>query len=139
MSQAQYVLAALTFFAWGLLLWKGRLAERLAACILIGLAVISPVLDDHSRTASMLLSIGGFVGLSGLALWQPRWWLIVAAGIQLVAALSHVAWLLLDTDRLWPAVTLRLLLWFFIIITALVGTAEGRWARYARSPSADRA
>lgn len=133
MTLAQSLLLLATLTAWVFMAWKGRAPEWLAALVLVVLTFGAPLVAAEGWWAAWALSGSGFLALTVLALWRPRWWLIGAAGVQLVAVLTHVAWAGLEIERLWPAVTLRLFLWTLIILLALAGVAEARWAPYARN------
>lgn len=132
LSSVQHLLFLVTALTWVALAWKGREPERLAVLVLAALTFGAPLVGDYGWAARTGLSAAGFFALTALALWKSRWWLILAAGVQLVTVLTHVAWAAFEFERLWPAVTLRLLLWAIIIVLAMAGVAEARWARYAR-------
>ncbi|HRO04328.1 MAG TPA: hypothetical protein PLS69_12055 [Terricaulis sp.] len=60
-----------------------------------------------------------------------RWWLIGAAGFQLVIFSTHFAPLIIPQEHIWPAITLRLLLWGGLMALCLFAVGESRWASYA--------
>ena len=68
-----------------------------------------------------------------LALRYERWWLIGAAGLQLVVFSTHFAPLLMPQERIWGAVTLRIVLWQALMLLCLFALGESRWAPYAKS------
>ncbi len=128
----QITLTGLTYVCLFLLLWKGRTAERLAGLGLCMLQFGTLVLDQGSRSGVAILSIGGFVLLFVLMLAYRRWWLIFAAGLQFVAVSTHIVTFQEPDTRMWANVTIRLIVWFLIMLIALFGVAEARWAPYAR-------
>ena len=70
--------------------------------------------------------------LVALALRYERWWLIGAAGLQLVVFSTHFAPLLIPEARFWSAVTLRLILWEALMVLCIFAIGESRWATYAK-------
>ena len=94
-SPLSILLEALTYGAMALLAWKGRTPERLVLAGLLALQFGSPILDHLTigsfRWAVAGLSLGMFGLLTGLALVYQRWWLMLAAGAQLIALSTHFA------------------------------------------------
>lgn len=104
----------------------GRI-ERRAAAMFAALLIITPFVQHDWPWAIPLSS----VVVTGLLLWwaatRDRWWLIFAAGCQLLALSTHVVVLIRLEDLMWPAVTVRWLSWFVMMVIALFGAWEG-WA-----------
>ncbi len=128
----QIVLLGLTLVSLFFLVWQGRVAERVAATGLTILVVGTPFVDDGSRYGVALLSVSVFLLLFVLMLAYRRWWLIFAAGLQFVAVSTHIVTFQEPDTRMWANVTIRLIVWFLIMLIALFGVAEARWASYAR-------
>ncbi len=137
-TPAQIILLGLTLVSVVLLVWQGRTPERVAA---LGLAVLvagTPFVDEGSRHGVALLSIGVFLLLFGLMIVYRRWWLIFAAGLQFVAVSTHIVTFQDPDMRMWANVTIRLIVWLLIMLTALFGVGEARWAPYARDRRSSR-
>ncbi len=123
-----------------LLLWKGRTPERIALCGLIALQFGSPLVDHlfigHLRWGVAILSTSMFCLLLGLALRYDRWWLLLAAGAQLIAVSTHLAGIAGSDALLWSIVSTRMVVWFELLLLALFGVWEAQCAPYARPKSA---
>jgi len=129
---AQYVTFAASLIVLAILLMAGRTAERVAAGTLTCLMFASPYLGLVSPIAHALASGVALAILVLLALRYERWWLIGAAGFQLVVFSTHFAPLLAPQETIWGAVTLRIVLWQAIMALCLFAIGESRWAPYAR-------
>lgn len=134
-SLAQLVLTVFTFLTLGLLLRFGRMAERAAGVALLVAQVGTPFVDHlhigEFRYGVAILSCGLFATLIILALRTDRWWLIAAAGVQLLSIGLWAATLLGDL-QIWGAVTVRIVIWMQLMLLALFGIWEARAAPYAR-------
>lgn len=125
---ALYIILALTVAAIVVLGVRGRMAERWAA-IAITATTLAPLPLQHleyanGRWALALVSVAFSASLVFLALRFDRWWLLVAAGIQLAATASYaVAWLQPDL-MIWSGVAFRRVLWGQLMIVALIGAFE---------------
>ncbi|MBO9500423.1 hypothetical protein [Brevundimonas sp. A19_0] len=125
---ALFTILALTLAAVVALAARGRLAERWAA-VAIAITTLAPLPLQHleyanGRWALALVSVAFSAGLVFLSLRFDRWWLLVAAGIQLAATASYaVAWLQPDL-MLWSGVAFRRVLWGQLMIVALIGAFE---------------
>ncbi len=115
-----------------LMLAAGKTAERIAAATLIILMFSSPFLGLTDPVAHALASGLTLAILTFLALRYERWWLIGAAGFQLVVFSTHFAPLLIPQETIWGAATLRIVLWQGIIALCLFAIGESRWATYAK-------
>lgn len=82
------------------------------------------------RPGVAFLSFSLLVVLTGLALKVDRWWLLAAAGFQLLAVST---WVLaaFNAASIWPGVTVRLFVWWLLMAAALIGVWESRKAPYA--------
>ena len=69
--------------------------------------------------------------LTTLALIYDRWWLLLAAGAQLIAVSTHLAGLAGSDALLWSIVSTRMVVWFELMLLALFGVWEARNAPYA--------
>ena len=118
-----------------MLLAAGKTAERVAAVTLLVLMVASPYIAREGPVAHALLSGSAFAILVSLALLYERWWLIGAAGLQLVVFSTHFAPLLIPQETIWGAVTLRIVIWQALMALCLFAIGESRWASYAKQSS----
>lgn len=133
LTVAQYVSFAVSIIALAMLLAAGRTAERVAAATLIVLMFASPYIAREGPVAHALVSGSAFAILVFLALRYERWWLIGAAGLQLVVFSTHFAPLLVPQETIWGAVTLRIIIWQALMALCLFAIGESRWALYAKS------
>lgn len=135
LSLAQIVLTLFTYLTLSFLLSFGRRAERIAGIALLVAQVGTPFVDHLQigdfRYGVAILSVGLFTTLIILALRTDRWWLIAAAGVQLLSIGLWVATLLGDL-QIWGAVTVRIVIWMQLMLLALFGIWEARSAPYAR-------
>lgn len=120
-------------FTWfvivALILWGGR-PERRAGALFGILHLATPAIDQLAigqvRWAVAITSMLTFAGLLRLALRCDRWWLVFAAGCQLLALSTHIISLLQIDSLIWTAVTLRWISWGGVLACALFGLWEGR-------------
>lgn len=132
LSVVQYASFAVSLIALAMLLVAGRTAERVAAATLVVLMFASPYLAREGLIAHALVSGAALAILVFLALRYERWWLIGAAGLQLVVFSTHFAPLLIPQERIWGAVTLRIVIWQALMALCLFAVGESRWASYAK-------
>lgn len=134
-SLAQLLLTLFTFLTLGLLLRFGRTAERIAGVALLVAQVGTPLVDHlhigEFRYGVAILAVGLFATLIVLAMRTDRWWLIAAAGVQLLSIGLWAATLVGDL-QIWGAVTVRIVIWMQLMLLALFGIWEARAAPYAR-------
>jgi hypothetical protein len=134
-SLAQLLVTFVSFLTLGLLLWFGRSAERIAGVALLVAMVGTPFVDHlhigEFRYGVAILAVGLFATLIVLALRTDRWWLIAATGVQLLSIGLWAATLLGDL-QIWGAVTVRIVIWWQLMLLALFGIWEARAAPYAR-------
>lgn len=131
-TAAQIGSFAASIIVLALMLAAGKTAERIASATLIILMFASPYLGltdpvAHAAASGLTLAI-----LTFLALRYERWWLIGAAGFQLVVFSTHFAPLLIPQETIWGAATLRIVLWQGIIALGLFAIGESRWTTYAK-------
>lgn len=120
-------------FTWlviaALIVWGGR-PERMASALFGILHLATPAIDQLAigqvRWAVAITSLLTFGGLLWLALKCDRWWLVFAAGCQLLALSTHIISLLQIDSLIWTAVTLRWISWGGVLACALFGLWEGR-------------
>jgi hypothetical protein len=132
LTVAQYGSFAVSVIALAILMAAGKTPERLAAATLIVLMFSSPYVAREGPVAHALVSGVSLAILIVLALRYDRWWLIGAAGLQLVVFSTHFASLVIPQERIWGAVTLRIVLWQALIALCLFALGESRWASYAK-------
>jgi 4-amino-4-deoxy-L-arabinose transferase-like glycosyltransferase len=129
----QYGSFAVSIITRAMMLTAGKTAERIAAVTLIALMFASPYLAREGPVAHALMSGGACAILIFLALRYERWWLIGAAGLQLVVFSTHFAPLLIPQETIWGAVTLRIVIWQVLMALCLFAIGESRWATYAKN------
>lgn len=139
LTLAQYVSFAVSLIALAMLLAAGKTPERVAAAALFVLMFASPYLARQGPVAHALVSGVALAILVVLALRYERWWLIGAAGLQLVVFSTHFASLVIPQERIWGAVTLRIVIWQGLIVLCLFAVGESRWALYAKNDQPKRA
>lgn len=134
-SLAQHVITLFSFLTIALLMGVGRRAERVAGVALFTAMVGTPFVDHlhvgQVRYGVAMLASGLFVTLIVLALRTDRWWLIAAAGVQLLSICLWAATIIGDLE-VWAAVTVRIVIWMQLMLIALFGVWEARAAPYAR-------
>lgn len=138
-SPLSLLLEGLTYAVMALLLWKGRTPERIVVVALFALQWGTPFVDHlfigHFRWGVASLSFAMFCLLVGLALRYDRWWLLLAAGAQLIAVSTHLAGIAGSDAMLWSIVSTRMVVWFELLLLALFGVWEARAAPYAHPQS----
>lgn len=121
------ILSAIVIVALGI--WGGA-PEKLAAALFATLHLVTPLIDHlsvgHLRWAVAITSLLTFASLTWLAIRNDRWWLVFAAGCQLLALSTHIISLLQIDSLIWTAVSLRWLSWGCVLLCALFGLWEGR-------------
>ena len=134
-SPLSLVLEVLTYAVMALLLWKGRTPERIVVVALFVLQFGTPLVDHlfvgQLRWGVAILSFAMFCLLTTLALIYDRWWLLLAAGAQLIAVSTHLAGLAGSDALLWSIVSTRMVVWFELMLLALFGVWDARNAPYA--------
>lgn len=142
-SPLSLLLECLTYVAMALLLWKGRTPERIVVVALFMLQWGTPLVDGlfigHFSWGVAILSFAMFCLLAGLALRYDRWWLLLAAGAQLIALSTHFAGVAGSDALLWSIVSTRMVVWFELLLLAVFGVWEARAAPYAEKPYASAA
>jgi hypothetical protein len=139
LTLVQYASFAVSIIALAMLLLAGRTPERVAAATLTCLMFASPFLSREGPVAHALASGIALAILLALALRYERWWLIGAAGFQLVVFSTHFASLVIPQEQIWSTVTLRLILWEGLMALCLFAVGESRWTQYAKSDGRARA
>lgn len=137
MSATTLLVAGLSFLSLGLQLWKGRTPERIAAIAFLVAMLVTPMVDHFHvgglRWGVGLLAIGLFVTLSWLSLVANRWWLLAAAGIQLLSIATYLAAMFDPGVQVWASVSFRIVVWVELMLIGLFGVWEAQCAPYARS------
>ncbi|RYG86429.1 hypothetical protein [Brevundimonas sp. G8] len=126
----------LTIVALCLLIWKGRRPEREAAVGLFLAQLLSGWVDHliigQFRWAVAVISLGLLILLVRLSLRYDRWWLLFAAGAQLLAFITHISSMIGPDALTWSIVTARMTVWVEIMVLAIFGVWEARSAPYAQ-------
>jgi hypothetical protein len=136
LTLAQYGFLAASIVTLVVLLVAGKTPERIAAATLTCLMFVSPYLTREGPLWPALASGITLTILVTLAYRYERWWLIGAAGFQLVIFSTHFAPLIIPQTHIWPSITLRLVLWGGIMALCLFAVGESLWAPYAQSKRA---
>lgn len=104
--------------------------ERRGALLFAAVLLLTPLIDTYSigglRWAVALSSASLFGLLLWMALKGDRWWLVLAAGCQLMALFTHLIALLRIDGLQWTMVSIRWLSWIILMSIALFGAWEGR-------------
>jgi hypothetical protein len=132
LTVAQYGSLAVSVIALAILLAVGKTPERVGAATLTCLMFSAPYLSREGPVELAIASGLTLLILVLLALSYERWWLIGAAGLQLVVFSTHFAPLVLPQEGIWGAVTLRLVLWEALMGLCVFAIGESRWAPYAK-------
>lgn len=139
MTAAQWALLAFSLVALALQLARGRAPERLAAVAFLFAMFGSPLLQGFTvngvRWGVAILAVGLLASLVWLGLRWPRWWLLAAAGVQLLSLASYAVALLRPETAIWASVSVRNVIWFQLMVLALFGVLEARRAPYAEPAS----
>jgi hypothetical protein len=119
----------------------GGRPERFVAFLLAAVVLLTPLIDGYVvggfRWAVALSSLAVFAVLLALALTRDRWWLIFAAGCQLMACSTHVVALLRVDSLQWTLVSIRWLSWLLLMGIVVFGAWEARaLSRISRQRSA---
>lgn len=136
MTTAQLSVLGLSVFSIGLQLWKGRNPERIAALAFLTAMLVTPLVDGFQigglRWGVSLVSISLFGALFWLSLKTDRWWLLAAAGMQLLVIATYPVALLTPDGQIWATVTFRIVIWVELMLIGLFGVWESRTAPYAQ-------
>ena len=140
MHPLQITLIAANAVGFSLLLWKGRLDDRLAVLVMtltqIGSFALTEVTWNGIRAGLLSMDLLCFLFLWGLAERGGRWWLVLAAGFQLIGLLGQFAPFLAQERLAWALVTLLWGVWTLVSITVFFGVwevmADRRFAREGR-------
>jgi hypothetical protein len=135
-SWSQHGLALISYVAIALLVWRGRLPERIAAAAFVGAMFGTPLVDGF-QVAGVRYGVAVLAALLALTLFvlsfrADRWWLLAAAGVQLLS-LGTWAVAIFGDVQVWAAVTVRMIVWLLLMIIALFGVWEARSAPYAQA------
>lgn len=113
-----------------LLAISGGRVERYGAILFAAVLLLTPLIDSYSiggfRWAVAASSVTLFGILLTMSLRADRWWLIFAAGCQLMALSTHLVALLRIDSLQWTMVSIRWFSWLFMMAIALFGAWEGR-------------
>lgn len=122
-----------TLVALTVLVIAGGRHERLAAAAFTVVMVVSPLVYgltvENVRWMVALLSLSLFGVLLWLSLTAERWWLMAAAGCQLLAVSTYVVAFVRPEELIWSGVTVRWIVWLELMAICLFGAWEARAAR----------
>lgn len=123
-----YLLWSLNLAGLALLVWKGARVERCAAAMIAAYVLLEPWLQPLQlsswRVGLAGLNLALFVGLWRLSASSTRWWLVLAAALQLLIVCTHLLPFLSSELTIWTGVAVRLTLWTLISLTILGGVWE---------------
>lgn len=125
-------LLLLNALAGSLLLRFGTWSERFIVAVVSAYIIANPLIYTWTiggtfRIVTFLTELVLFCALWWCAEKVDRWWLITAAGAQLIVAFSHVIPLVISGIYVWTDVSIRLAAWT-VISAALLGGAWETWA-----------
>lgn len=125
-------LLLLNALAGSLLLRFGTWSERFIVAVVSAYILANPLIYTWTiggtfRIVTFLTELVLFCALWWCAEKVDRWWLITAAGAQLIVAFSHVIPLVISGIYVWTDVSIRLAAWT-VISAALLGGAWETWA-----------
>lgn len=137
LSFAQYAIFVLSLVALGSLITLGRTPERVVGLVftfaMFGTPLVDGLVIGDFRYGVAILDVGVFAVVLGLGLKEDRWWLLAAAGVQLLSLAVWVA-TLGESLSVWGAVTVRMITWCELMLLAIFGVLECRTAPYVRNP-----
>lgn len=137
MSILQWGLTLITYATLAVLLWKGRAPERLAGVALVIAQTVTPFVAHLQlggvRIGVAAVTLGLTLALVVLAVFGRRWWLLAAAGVQLIALASWAYQFMDPNAQVWATVTFRIIVWMELMALAMFGLFEARLAPYAQS------
>lgn len=123
-----YLLWSLNLAGLVLLVCKGARVERCAAAMIAGYLLLEPWVQPLQlsswRAGLAGLNLALFVGLWSLSARSTRWWLVLAAALQLLIVCTHLLPFLSMDLTIWTGVAVRLTLWTFISLTIFLGAWE---------------
>ena len=123
-----FILIAANLIAAALLLRYGAAVERWCVLLVAAYMAANPIAElwhfGDWRAGTAVLELLLFAGFWFLAERGRRWWLVAAAGSQLVVALTHIIPLIAPDYFLWTQVTVRLIVWIVISLTFFAGVLE---------------
>ena len=135
MSPSQWIISVFSLAVLLLLLWRGRSPDRWAALALLVTQFSAPLIARFEiggvRVGLAAASLFLACALVGLALTGRRWWLLAAAGVQLISLASWIYQFVDPDAQLWAAVTFRIIVWMQLLALVIFGLFEARLAPYA--------
>jgi hypothetical protein len=135
MNLFQWIIMVWTVLVLAALLWVGRKEDRIGAgafvAVMIATQFLYPLEIGNIRWGVALAAVSFLLVLLGLVAGSRRWWIIAAAGFELVAVGSYAV-ALADPDFLiWTGVSLRLVIWILQMLACGFGIAEALSQRRA--------
>lgn len=130
-------LLAANLLALGLMVWRGAWPERIAAPIILIAIFVEPFLYPVQigtwRVGSGLLNLSLFLAFWTLSEKADRWWLVVAAAIQLIILTTNLMPLMTGDFTTHTGVAIRSGLWVGVSLTLFASVWESSAAkRFAR-------
>lgn len=123
-----YILWSLNIAGLAFLVWRGGRVERYAAALLATYILVEPLVLPLQLSTWRIglagLNLALFAGLWRLSVRSHRWWLVLAAALQLLVVCTHLLPFLSSQLTAWTGVTVRLALWALISLTIFGGAWE---------------
>ena len=124
--------------------WRGRLHDRIAVGSVVLYVIVGEFVESMMwgswRAGSATLDLILFLILWWTAERADRWWLVLAAGFQLLIVATHLIPLVQPGFMYWTGTTIRLVIWGLMSTAFCIGAwevwAAARFAREER-PDAD--
>lgn len=117
-----------TVGALALLLWLGRAPERIAGAAFIAIVLATPLVQHlefgNIRWAVAAMSFALLGLLIWLALTADRWWLLAAAGFQLIGFGTYLVALVQPELLIWSGIALRRIVWLQLMLACALGAWE---------------
>lgn len=114
-----------------LLMWRGTRGERAVVALLAVYVVTTPLLETLAvgtfRAGVFTGEVVLFLGMWWVAERLDRWWLVLIAGAQVIALVSHLIPFLIPDLYVWTDVAIRHAVWVAITTFLLFGAWE-TWA-----------
>lgn len=121
------------FVGLALILWRGEWIDRAATLALVGVVVLTGVLQLLNVPGLMgwvaALDVALFFTLWALAERGERWWIVALAGFQFIAVVAYLAPFFAWERLQWAVVTVNWAVWTLDSLCVFVEVWEASFAR----------